>query len=193
MIYVNHRINTIEQLKKINKNEGVEIDIRDYNNKLILTHDPFCGDEGDELKEYLKHYNHKFIILNIKSEGIEYKVKELLNKYQIINYFFLDCSFPMIYKLIKMNENNIAIRLSEYESIENVLKLKKLVKYVWLDCFTTDFIINKELEDELHKNGFKICIVSPELQGHDISNIKKYKKYIHEIDYICTKHINLWK
>ena len=56
------------------------------------------------------------MILNIKSERIEYKVLNLLQKYNINNYFFLDSSFPMIYQLSEEGEKNIAVRYSEFES-----------------------------------------------------------------------------
>ena len=41
MNFIAHRINTIEELKRIDKKYGVEMDIRDYGNDLILSHDPF--------------------------------------------------------------------------------------------------------------------------------------------------------
>jgi hypothetical protein len=40
MIIICHRINTIEELKKIPKEYGVEIDVRGYGDKMVLTHDP---------------------------------------------------------------------------------------------------------------------------------------------------------
>lgn len=36
------------------------------------------------------------MILNVKSERIEHKILELLRKYNIKDYFFLDFTFPMI-------------------------------------------------------------------------------------------------
>ena len=85
MEYIAHRINTIDELLKVPKNYGVEIDIRDFGKKLILNHDPF--EDGDTLEDYLEHYDHGTLILNIKSERIEYKVLEILNKYKIKKYF----------------------------------------------------------------------------------------------------------
>ena len=75
---------------------------------------------------------------------------------------FLDCSFPMIYNLNKINENNIAIRLSEYESIESVLLVKNMIKWVWVDCFN-DFSLTKNSYMKIKENNLKICLVSPEL------------------------------
>ena len=41
MILIKHRANKIKDLKKLNKNYGVEIDIRSKGKKLYLHHDPF--------------------------------------------------------------------------------------------------------------------------------------------------------
>ena len=130
-----HRINTIKELKEIPKLYGIEVDLRDnLNGEIYISHDPFKS--GENFDEFLKHYHHSFIILNIKSERIEYKVLELLKKYNIVNYFFLDSSFPMIYKLSTEGEKNSAIRFSEFESIDTILNMKGKVNWVWVDCFT---------------------------------------------------------
>ena len=41
--------------------------MRTYKNKLILAHDPFK--RGDMLEEYLEHYNHGTLVVNIKEAG----------------------------------------------------------------------------------------------------------------------------
>jgi hypothetical protein len=197
ILYTVHRINKIKDLVKIPINYGIEIDLRDYKNTLILNHDPFFNiDEVDTFENYIKFYNHNFLILNVKSECIEFKILEILKKNDVNNYFFLDCSFPMIYKLINNNEYNIALRLSEFESIDNILKLKNKIKWVWIDCFTK-LPLNKLNYEILKQNNFKLCIVSPELQNQQ-NKINEYKKYIINEnlfpDMICTKdyNIDLW-
>ena len=123
---------------------------------------------------------------------------ELLKKYNVTNYFFLDCSFPMIVQLNKIGEKNIAIRFSEYESIESILLVKNMVKWVWIDCFNK-FPLNTEKYNLIKDNNLKICIVSPELQSHTLDKIHDFKKTIiknnYNIDAICTKYYNikLWK
>ena len=62
-----HRINTIKELKNIPKKYGVEVDIRGYGDKMFLSHEPIKNTEDyDQLEDYLKHYNHSFIIFNTK-------------------------------------------------------------------------------------------------------------------------------
>lgn len=191
MKFIAHRINTIQQLNELPRNYGVEIDIRDKNKDLILQHDPFT--DGVNFHEYLANYKHDFIILNIKSERIEYKVLDYIQDFKIDNYFFLDCSFPMIYQLMKQGEKNIALRFSEFEGTDTILSMKNYVKWVWVDCFTKfplDFNTYKRL-----KMHFKLCLVSPELQGHSITLTKKFIALAKEMpfDAVCTKKVNLWK
>ena len=122
MYYIAHRINTINQLKKLDKKYGIEIDIRDNGKNLVVVHNPFK--KGILLKSFLKFYKHKILIANIKSERIEDKVIKVLKKYNISNYFFLDSSFPKIIDLVKKKFKKIALRVSFYESISTAKKLK---------------------------------------------------------------------
>ncbi len=194
MEFIAHRINRVEELKQIPKECGVELDLRDFGDRLILAHDPFV--DGEDFEKYLKHYDHGTMILNIKSERIEHKVLELIQKYGINKYFFLDSSFPMIYLLSKSGEQNIALRFSEFEGIDTILTMARKVKWVWVDCFTK-LPINSENFKLLKDNGFKLCLVSPELQGQD-EKIEVYKEFLEEnsiyFDAICTKayNVNRW-
>lgn len=191
MEYIAHRINTVDELKKIPKEYGVELDLRDFGDRLILQHDPFI--DGEDFEEYLKHYKHGTMILNIKSERIEHRVLELIKKYNIKKYFFLDSSFPMIYLLSNQGEKNIALRFSEYERLDTILQMKGRVKWVWVDCFTK-LPITRDIYMTLKENGYNMCLVSPELQGQQ-KNLERYKKYmdINEINFdaICTKMHNM--
>ena len=94
-----HRINSIKELKKIPKVYGVEIDIRTYKKKLVLSHDPYRL--GDDFIEYLKNYSHSLLVANIKEAGIENRVIKEIKKSKIKNYFLLDVEFPYIYKSSK--------------------------------------------------------------------------------------------
>lgn len=192
MFFCHHRINTIEELLTIPYKDGIEIDLRDdpNTNQIHIAHDPFII--GQSFDEFLYHYHHSFIILNVKSERIEFRVLELLQKHNIQNYFFLDSSFPMIYNLSNHGESRSAIRFSEFEDIQTVLNMKGRAEWVWVDCFTKN-PLNPTIYDELKKHGFKICFVSPELQSQP-EKIKEYKLYFEnnniKIDMICSKSHN---
>lgn len=194
MEYISHRINTISELIETPSEFGVEIDLRDFNNRLILQHDPFV--DGEDFEEYLKYYNHGTMILNIKSERIEHRVLETIKKFNVKKYFFLDSSFPMIHQLSNEKQRNIALRFSEFESIETILNMSGKVDWVWVDCFTK-LPLTQESYQILKKEGFKICLVSPELQGQK-EKIKEYKNYLSDVgiklDAVCSKieNFNIW-
>lgn len=191
MDIIAHRINTIKELKAVPEEFGVEIDLRGNGNNLILQHEPFK--DGEHFEEFISYYKHKSIILNIKSERIEYNVLDILKKYNIKNYFFLDSSFPMIYQLSKNGEKNIAVRFSEFEGIDTILALKGMVKWIWVDCFTK-LPINRKNFEIMKEADYKICIVSPDLYGRD-EEIKQYSLYLKkngiDIDAVCTKPLNI--
>jgi hypothetical protein len=191
MHLINHRINNSADLDKLNQGFGVEIDLRYKNQEIILHHDPFK--DGELFEEFLKKFNLTFIILNIKSEGIEEKVLRLVRKYKVPNYFFLDSSIPFMVKYIKKGWTKFAVRFSEYEPLELALRFKDKVDWVWVDCFNY-LPINEKSYLELKKH-FRICLVSPELQGHPLSTIEDFKDQIKnfQIDAVCTKRPDLWK
>ena len=72
-IFIIHRINTINELLDIDKQFGVEIDIRNNNDNIILSHDPFNENNCDIFEKYLENYDKNLLILNIKSERLELK------------------------------------------------------------------------------------------------------------------------
>lgn len=193
MEYICHRVNKREELRKIPPEYGVEIDVRDdVNGNLYLSHDPYV--KGENFEEYLKEYCHGTMILNIKSERVEWKALELLRKYHVKKYFFLDSSFPMMIGLSNAGEYNTAVRISEYESLETARLMKGRANWIWMDCFTK-IPINAEEAQELKRLGYRLCLVSPELQGRP-QDIGMYATLIKElgIDAICTKtsNISIW-
>lgn len=190
LLIAEHRVNTIEHLKRIPHDRGVEVDIRDYDGALRLCHDPFVRSE--EFEEYLKHYNHSMIILNVKCDGLEDYVLSLMKKYKIKNYFFLDVTNPSLIRLALRGIREVAVRYSEFEPIESALAFAGKVDWVWVDCWTY-----LPLDVETHKllkKHFKIYIVSPELQGHPRSMIPSYRKQIKglPIDAVCTDFCEDW-
>lgn len=191
MLYISHRVNTVAKLRDTPTEHGIELDLRDRGERLILQHDPF-GD-GEDFEEYLRHYNHGPLILNIKSERIEHRVLELVRRAKLRDYFFLDCSFPMIRTLVRAGEQRIAVRFSEFEPVESALALAGQVEWVWVDCFTRMPLDEKTYG--LLKRHFKLCAVSPELQGRDVTAIAAYAQELSRfpVDAVCTKRPDLWQ
>lgn len=191
MLYVAHRVNTVAQLKETPRDHGVELDLRDQRGRLVLQHDPFK--DGEDFEDYLRHFQHRLMILNIKSERIEWRVLELVQRFGIRDYFFLDCSFPMIRQLVEVGERRIAVRFSEAEPVESALALAGLIDWVWVDCFT-----KMPLDPDAYirlKEHFQLCAVSPELQGRPVTTIADYRNTLRPfpVDAVCTKRPDLWQ
>ena len=195
MKLISHRRNTIEELQATPREYGVEVDIRSDHGQLLIHHDPFA--KGDDFEEWLKHYQHGTLILNVKEEGLEARLIDLMKQHKIEDYFFLDQSFPFLIKWSKLGEHHCAVRVSEFESIETALSLAGKIDWVWVDCFTKFPLAGIDAK-RLQDAGFKLCLVSPELQGRPADTaIPELAKLLNErhitADAICTKNPELWK
>ena len=206
MQIIHHRINTFDKLHNLRLDDGAEIDIRYHNNDLILHHDPFGHDVNSSvlLKDFLKDWKSKgTLILNLKSEGLEDACIKLMKSYKIENWFFLDLSMPFLvkYSLIAAENNipgfspaNLAVRFSDFEPLEYAISYSGRASWVWIDTFQ-NFALNQKNYKRLTDAKFKLCLVSPELQGGSKEEISRMKSLIKDfsIDAVCTKFPNLWR
>ncbi len=196
MIIIKHRQNTIKQLQELDLKYGAEIDIRSYKDNIVISHDPFK--DSCKLIDWLKEFRHRFIIFNIKEEGLEFETSKLIKKFRIKNFFFLDQSFSFYIRNLAKFGKNSSIRISEFETIDRAVMLRKYTKWLWIDHFNKFPLSNKEII-KLNSLGFKYCVVSPELISK--SNLSKkiyliknaFKKAKISIDAVCTKNEKLWE
>ena len=146
MIIIKHRVNSI---KEINPKFGLEIDIHNYNNKLVLAHD-HPNEQSVKLEDFINYApKNSFLAINIKSVGIEAELKIILSRSKITNYFTFDWPVTSLHNAIN-HDLNCAFRLSEYEK-----DIVPNCPWVWLDSFNeiwydTDFLIS------LKKYGIKL-------------------------------------
>jgi hypothetical protein len=188
VLYIAHRVNKSSDVSAISHEYGIECDIREG---FVVTHDH--GTTGESFTEFNKSLDNKrLVILNVKCEGIEQGLIEAIK----CPYFLLDCGFPMIRNL---KNKNTALRFSEYERMDTLRTMAGQVDWVWLDSFE-GIHIKKAEYDEMKALGYKVCIVSPELQGRSTKEITEYANYLVEngmgdVDAICTKlqNIELWR
>ena len=193
MLKVIHRVNDPAQLQNLPKNFGVEMDLHAYGDRLVVHHDAFKL--GFDFSEWLDNFHHALVILNIKEEGIEQRVVDEMAERKLKNFFMLDLSFPALVKMIRKGESRCAVRVSKYESIYSALSLSGQAEWVWLDIFD-GFPLDKGAYKKLQVAGFKICLVSPELQGSDVLRIKEVRNSMDsmkiKVDAVCTKYPELW-
>lgn len=193
MILIRHRINSINELLNISSDYGVEIDLRSFGQELILEHDPFRN--GTKFSEWLKHYRHKFLIVNLKEDGLETKAIDILSNFGIQNFFFLDQSFPSLYKLSRIAPKYCSARVSDFEPISPALSLKP--GWLWFDSHSGDWEYLRDTFLALENQNIKTCLVSPELQREnsktELGELKSIlSKYSIKFDAVCTKFPDIW-
>ena len=195
MKLISHRRNTVSELLATDSKYGIEVDIRSDGDRLIIHHDPCVA--GESFDEWIDVYRHGTLILNVKEEGLEARLIALMQSKGIADYFFLDQSFPFLVKWSKVGEHRCAVRVSEFESIETALTLAGKVDWVWVDCFTK-FPLSEDDALRLKNAGFKLCLVSPELQGRNaeieipaLASLLRERNI--ESDAVCTKRPELWE
>jgi hypothetical protein len=193
MLIVYHRRNTKELLRETPSEWGVEVDVRSYANELVVNHEPF--QDAISFESWLSDYRHSLLILNIKEEGLESRLLNKMKENRIEDFFLLDQTFPYLVKTFKSGENRCAVRVSEYESVETARAVAGNVKWVWVDVFSR-FPLDCRKYQTLKECGFKLCLVSPELQGHPKEMLLRIKEQMSEsgitMDAVCTKEPQQW-
>jgi hypothetical protein len=173
---------------------GVEIDVRSTSNELYLSHDPFVP--GVSLEVFLENYKHSFLVLNVKEDGLEKRCLELLVRYSVRSYFFLDQPAPSLIRRGLGGNRDGACRYSEYEHFESLSLLSKFCDWVWFDFFHISRVDESQVSS-LRSLGLKICVVSPELHSIDrlgeVDSLVGSFQHIGFIpDAVCTKFPELW-
>jgi len=158
MIVIKHRVNKSKELKKLKNDYGVEIDLRSKNKTIYLHHDPYI--KGESFSKWIKYYNHKLLVLNVKEEGLENQIIRILKKNKIKNFFFHDQTFSTVLK--NMHKTNVSIRFSEYESLKKTNILFNKIKWLWVDNFT-EINLGKKFYQLLKKKKKKKNIIKTKI------------------------------
>ncbi|MEM6667010.1 MAG: phosphatidylinositol-specific phospholipase C/glycerophosphodiester phosphodiesterase family protein [Pseudomonadota bacterium] len=195
MELIAHRRNTLTELSETPRHLGVEVDVRTQGDRLVIHHDPF--EEGEDFDAWIAAYAHGTLILNVKEEGLETACLERMARRGLDQFFFLDQSFPFLMSTARTGEHRCAVRVSEYESVDTALTLAGQVDWVWVDCFTRLALTGTD-HDRLRAAGFRLCLVSPELQGRDAAReipamAAQIAKDGLTFDAVCTKRPDLWE
>lgn len=169
---------------------GTETDLRDLNGEIVISHDiPTLGEKPLTLEEFFEIYNSfkikKTLCLNIKADGLQKMVNELINKYQIENYFLFDMSIPDHFQYDKIGLKTY-FRESEFEKIDY---LTTSIKGVWLDAFYDQWYTAKHINDLIEKK-LKVAVVSFDLHHRDYEKQWKFlldhNFHLNENILLCT-------
>lgn len=141
---------------------GTETDFRDALGKLVVAHDPPGAGAlpaDDFFALYAELGQGLPLALNVKADGLQTLLKEALERFGIARYFVFDMSVPDALACVRQGLK-IFTRQSELEPSPN---LYQEAEGVWMDCFFSDWIQEKDFDAHLQA-GKQVCLVSPELQ-----------------------------
>tara|TARA_B110000211_G_scaffold170439_1_gene192378 strand:+ start:266 stop:886 length:621 start_codon:yes stop_codon:yes gene_type:complete len=165
---------------------GTETDVRDCNEKIVISHDIPRGDELP-LNDFLELAGDAGVLLalNIKSDGLASHVSNVMCGFPDLEYFTFDMSVPDMRSYLDLGMP-VYCRVSEVERDPPWLDE---CRGVWLDSFVKDWYEVADVERYLNLNK-AVCIVSPELHGRqhaylwDTIRALKNEKGL----YLCTDY-----
>ena len=189
--FYQHRVNTIDALRALPLDVGLEFDLRSDGDDVLVTHDPFTT--GPRIEDFFPHIGPRPCIFNVKCEGIEARVLAEAEKHGITDFFFLDLSVPAAWKLAQQGETRLAVRWSEVEPLAGVLAWQGRAQWVWIDCFT--HFPGSPADWYALAAHFRLCIVSPELQRHTPAHDVTLRTQLagRPFHAICSKHRSAWE
>lgn len=146
---------------------GFESDIRDYQGKLVISHNiaEETSQDAGEVFQWLHEAQDQFCFaINIKADGLKDLIQKQLTKKQIQNYFLFDMSVPQMVEFQKVGLTCFT-RQSE---VEQEPVMYETAAGVWIDGFGENDWIDEALLSRHIAAGKRICLVSPELhkRGH---------------------------
>jgi len=186
-----HRVNTIDALTSLAPGLGLEFDVREGASGLVVTHDAFTA--GPPLERFLEQAHGPPLIVNLKCAGIEGHVLRALERAGVGDFFLLDCALPTLVKLVAGGERRVAVRWSEWEPREAVERFRGRAAWIWADCFTR--FPGDDDDWRALAADFRICVVSPELQGRPFEAIGDARRELANRPFhaVCTKRPLDWR
>ena len=160
----------------LNRGYGLETDIRDLNNRLVISHDMPTDNAPLFLEQLFTYYSNggfsSTLALNIKADGLQRELLMLLKKHNISQYFIFDMSIPDTLEYLKLKMRTF-IRRSD---LENLPLLESYAQGIWLDEMNEPWINESVIIEQAQKHK-AVCIVSSELHGREhMSQWSKIKR-----------------
>ena len=165
---------------------GVETDFRDRNGHLVISHDP-PNNEALTAEAFFEIYHESGcrspLALNIKADGLQGLLCELLDGHGIDNYFVFDMSVP---DALAYHRGGFCTftRQSEWEPQPSFYAE---AHGVWMDTFISDWIDETSVDGHL-REGKRVCLVSPELHRR---NHLSFWNRLKEMECLCDDRLML--
>ena len=171
-------------LYSVNEGYGIETDLRDFNCEILMSHDMPRGTEMNfDTFCAIQGISELTLALNIKSDGLALKVREIAEKYALKDWFVFDMSIPDMISHIKVG-NPVFTRVSDVETMPCLLEYSQ---GIWLDAFYTDWFTTNDIMQYLNMNK-QVCVVSPELHNRNFDKVWEilYRLRENERLILCT-------
>ena len=144
---------------------GVELDVRDYDRRLVVCHDPPDASAilfNEVLELWAQSGGTPTIAINVKSDGLQTMLAEALASRNVEQYFVFDMSIPDLIGYRRAGLRYFA-RQSDLEPQPHGIDR---ASGIWFDGFERDWT---DLDCLLTRatGGLAVAIVSPELHGRD--------------------------
>ncbi len=157
--------NSFTALKKaVKEGFGIETDIRDYCGRLVISHDianETCLSVGDLISFYIDGSFESTLALNIKADGLQGLIENMVVEKGISNYFLFDMSVP---EMVVNKERNLKF-FTRHSDIEEMPVMYEYSDGVWLDSFYKENWISAETIEKHLNNHKRVCMISPEIHG----------------------------
>lgn len=142
---------------------GLEIDVRDQDGRLVISHDPPVGEVPELavlLEMFDRHGRPAPLAINIKSDGLQAGLARLLAPLTERDFFVFDMSIPDTLGYLRAGLT-VFTRQSEHEPVPALLDE---AAGVWMDMFESDWVDAAAIRRHADL-GLSVALVSPELHG----------------------------
>ena len=152
-------------VRSFEKGFGTELDLRDLNRILVVSHDPPGSDVlvAHEMFEIHRRLNPNLTLaLNIKSDGLQHLLSSLIHRFEVEDCFVFDMSVPDSIHWIRAE----VPFFTRHSDVEEHPALYSQASGVWLDAFHSDWW-DADVVSRHVSAGKRVCIVSPELHSRE--------------------------
>lgn len=169
---------------------GVELDVRDLDGVLVISHDPPAADAltfAAVVETYVAHGCPGRLAVNVKADGLEALIAEALRPVDAAHWFAFDMSVPDSLRYASAG----LPYFSRHSEIEPDPALYAGSSGVWLDDFYGGFVTESRIAAHLEA-GKHVAVVSPELHKRDHLPVwdewRRWSVWDSDRVHLCTDH-----
>jgi hypothetical protein len=160
IIKYQHRSNKLESPIKY---RAMEIDVKSNGYEIVLGHN--WNVEECSLEEFLKLCDPDTeLAINIKQSGLCVELERILSLYNIKSYFYFDQAVPDLIEYLEICPEHTAIRLSEYEIMNDAIYKNYNYGWIWFDIFNEGQYLKFDKEFEFPENK-RVVVCMPSLHN----------------------------